>query len=146
MSGPDDAAVTHLAGILRGSVHGPGDVEYDRARAVWNARFTRSPTLVVRCAGAPDVAHAIRFAREWGLPISVKGGGHDYAGNTVQDGSLLIDLGPMDGIEVDPGKARVRAGAGCRWGGVDEATQAHGLATPGGTVSTVGIASPSPPV
>lgn len=139
MSGVADDAIARFASDLRGRLLGPGEPGYDHARSVWNARFTRSPALVVRCADARDVARAIGFARAEGLPISVKGGGHDYAGNTVHDGSLLVDLGRMDHVEVDPGEARVRAGAGCRWVQIDEATQAHGLATPGGTVSTVGI-------
>lgn len=140
MSEPADDAIARLSDDLRGAVLRPGEGGYDEARSVWNGRFTRSPALVVRCADARDVARAIAFARAEGLPISVKGGGHSYAGNTVQDGSLLIDLARMDDVEVDPGNARVRAGGGCRWGKIDEATQAHGLATPGGTVSTVGIA------
>jgi FAD/FMN-containing dehydrogenase len=140
MANATNHAIVRLSDDLRGSVLRSGEGGYDEARTVWNGRFMRFPDLVVRCADARDVSRAIAFARAEGLRISVKGGGHSYAGNTVEDGSLLIDLGRMDDVKVDPGNLRVRAGAGCRWGQVDEATQAHGLATPGGTVSTVGIA------
>jgi FAD/FMN-containing dehydrogenase len=137
---PDNDAIARLSDDLRGSILSSGESGFDKACSVWNNRFTRRPALVVRPAASRDVARAIAFARAEGLQISVKGGGHSYAGNTVEDGSLLIDLGGMDDVEVDPGRARVRVGAGCRWRQVDEATQAHGLATPGGTVSDVGIA------
>ncbi|HSR40870.1 MAG TPA: FAD-dependent oxidoreductase, partial [Longimicrobiales bacterium] len=128
-----------LATRLRGDVLAPGDEGFDEARRVWNARFDRSPALVARCVAPEDVAAAVRFARGEGLEISVKGGGHDYAGNTVAEGGLLVDLGPMDGVEVEPGRRRAVVGPGCTWAQVDEATTAHGLATTGGTVSTVGV-------
>lgn len=139
MTSPD-SAITTLASRLRGSLLRPGDEGYDGARTVWNARFNRSPAAIVRCAGIEDVVAAIQFGRQAGMEISVKGGGHDYAGNTVAEGSLLIDLGPMDSVEVDVAGRRALVGAGATWGQVDGATQEHGLATPGATVSTVGVA------
>jgi FAD/FMN-containing dehydrogenase len=118
----------------------PGDSDYDAARRVWNARFDRRPALVARCHTSVEVAEAVRFAGDRGLELSVKGGGHDYAGNTVAEGGLLIDLSPMDSVRVDPDRRRAVVGPGARWGQVDLATQQYGLATPGGTVSTVGVA------
>jgi FAD/FMN-containing dehydrogenase len=113
---------------------------YDEARAVWNARFDRRPEVIVRAAAPGDIVAALKYAREHDLAVSVKGGGHAYAGNSVLDGGLLIDLGPMNQVSVDADLRRATVGAGARWGAVDEATQAVGLATPGGTVSTVGVA------
>lgn len=129
-----------LSGILDGEVLQKGDAGYDESRAVWNARFDRKPAVIVRCMTTDDVATAVNFAREQDLPISVKGGGHDYAGNTVGDGGILIDLGYMNQVKVDPGARRAVVGAGATWADVDAATQEHGLATPGGTVSSVGVA------
>jgi len=125
---------------VRGAVLLPGDPGYDEARAVWNARFDRRPDVIVQCRQAGDVQAAVNAAREQGLRLSVKGGGHAYAANTVGDGGLLIDLSSMKGIVVDPESRRARVEAGVRWGELDEVTQKDGLATPGGTVSTVGVA------
>lgn len=107
---------------------------------MWNGRFDRHPVLVARCASEDDVVAALAFARSEGLGVSVKGGGHSYAGNAVLDDSLLIDLSPMDSVEVDADARRATVGPGARWGEVDAATQRHGLAAVGGTVSTVGVA------
>jgi FAD/FMN-containing dehydrogenase len=119
---------------------GPRDTGYDSARTVWNARFDRRPARVARATGAADVAAAIQYARDRDLAISVKSGGHDYAGNSACDGGLLIDLGGLDAVSVDPETRRATVGSGMLWGGLDAATQAVGLATPGGTVSSVGVA------
>ncbi|MDX1577316.1 MAG: FAD-binding oxidoreductase [Gemmatimonadota bacterium] len=118
----------------------PGDAGYDEASAVWNARFESRPEEIVRAEAAEDVSRALRRAVERDLDVTVKGGGHDYAGNSACRGGLLIDLSPLDAVVVDAERRRVTVGAGARWGDVDAATQAHGLATPGGTVSTVGVA------
>lgn len=134
-----EAGAAALRERLRGEVLVRGDAGYDRARAVWNARFDRYPALVARCLGADDVAACIGFARERGLALAVKGGGHDYAGNSASDGGLLVDLSAMDAVEVDPDARIVRAGPGATWADIDAATQAHGLATPGATVSSVGV-------
>ena len=139
MSSSSPDRVTALAQALHGELLKPGDDGFAAASGVWNARFSRSPALAVRCAGDEDVAASVRFARDEGMALSVKGGGHDYAGNTVAEGSLLIDLSLMDAIEVDAGAGRAVVGPGARWGAVDGATAPHGLATPGGTVSTVGV-------
>jgi len=118
----------------------PGDPGYDEARAVWNGRFDSRPALICRARTSADVADALERARAAGLPVTVKSGGHDYAGHSACAGGLLIDLSPLDSIAVDPQARRARAGAGVRWGRFDAATLAHGLATPGATVSTVGLA------
>jgi FAD/FMN-containing dehydrogenase len=139
MDSPSSDRVAALAGSLRGELLKPGDDGFAASSHVWNARFLRSPALVVRCVGDEDVAAAVRFARDEGMELSVKGGGHDYAGNTVGEGNLLIDLSPMDAVHVDAEARRAVVGAGARWGALDAATTPLGLATPGGTVSTVGV-------
>jgi FAD/FMN-containing dehydrogenase len=100
----------------------------------------RRPGLIVRCAGAAGVMDAVAFAREHGLELAVRGGGHNVAGTAVNDGGLVIDLSPMRGVRVDPGARTARAGGGATWGDLDRETQAFGLAAPGGLVSTTGIA------
>ncbi|HSH74382.1 MAG TPA: FAD-binding oxidoreductase [Longimicrobiales bacterium] len=129
-----------LAAVISGEALTRGDAGYDEARAVWNGRFDRSPAVVARCASTADVAASIRFARAHDLPISVKGGGHAYAGNTVGEAGLLIDLGAMRDVVVDVEGRRAHVGGGATWRDVDAATQPYGLATPGGTVSSVGVA------
>lgn len=129
-----------LDGQLRGAVTGPGDAGYDEARHVWNARFDRHPDVIARCIDADDVAAAVRWARRRDVRISVKGGGHSYAGNTVADGGLLIDLSGMTGIKVRPDARIATVEAGATWAALDSVTQQHGLATTGVTVSSVGVA------
>jgi FAD/FMN-containing dehydrogenase len=136
----DDGAIQALQGDVRGELLRPGDRGYDAARTVWNAMIDRRPALVARCAGAADVIAAVKFAAEHGLLVSVKGGGHGVAGTAVADGGLMIDLSPMNGIEVDVSRRTARAGGGAIWGEFDRETQAHGLATTGGIVPTTGIA------
>lgn len=140
MSTPGPERIDDLEARLRGSVLRPDDDGYDEARSMWNGRFERRPALVARCASSEDVAAAVRFARDEGMELSVKGGGHSYAGNTVIEDSLLVDLSALDSVEVDAEARRAVVGGGARWGAVDAATQEHGLATVGGTVSTVGVA------
>jgi FAD/FMN-containing dehydrogenase len=138
--GSDAAAFTELRAGVRGALLRAGDEGYDAARRVWNGMIDRKPAGILRCAGAGDVIHAVNVAREHGLLVSVRGGGHNVAGNAVCDGGLMIDLSSMKGIQVDPERRTVRAEAGVTWGELDAATQAHGLATTGGQVSTTGIA------
>ena len=136
----DEEALRALQGRLRGPLIRPGDAGYDEARAIQNGLIDRRPALLVRCSGAADVIQAVDFAREHGLLLSVKGGGHNVAGNAVNDGGLVVDLSSMRGVHVDPtiGTARVQGGA--TWGDLDRETQVFGLATPGGVVSTTGVA------
>ena len=135
-----ERVVAALEAGIDGEVLRPDDAGFEAARSVWNARFDHRPDLVVRCACARDVVAAVNLARDEGLALAVKGGGHGYAGHAVADGGLLVDLGRMRAVSVDPRTRTAAAQAGARWADVDAATQAHGLATPGGTVSSVGIA------
>src|SRR5882724_13576421 len=118
----------------------PGDPDYDRSRALWNGAIDRKPALIACCTTAEQVADAIRFARASGLEIAIRGGGHSYAGNSVCDGGMMIHLGAMKSVVVDPLARRAVCGGGATWGDVDAATQQHGLATPGGFISHTGIA------
>ena len=137
---PDGGAVAALAGRLHGRLLRPDDDGYDAARRVWNAMIDRRPALIARCAGAEDVRAALAFAREQGLPFSVRGGGHNVAGKAVCDDGLVIDLSPMKGIRIDPDAMTARAEPGVLWEEFDRAAHAHGLATVGGVVGTTGIA------
>lgn len=125
---------------LKGDLILPTDAAYAAARAVWNGMIDRRPALIVRCAGVKDVIAGISFARRMGLTLAVRSGGHNIAGHGTCDGGLVLDLSLLKQIEVDPPGRRARAGAGVLWGELDVATQAHGLAAPGGTVSLTGIA------
>ena len=136
----EEAAVGALRERLRGEVVGSGDEGYDGARAVWNGLIDRRPALVVRVSGVGDVVEAIAFARDQGLPVTVRGGGHNVAGTAVGEGSLVIDVSGLKGVEVDAEARTARAGAGLTLGELDAATQAHGLAAPLGVVSKTGIA------
>jgi FAD/FMN-containing dehydrogenase len=135
-----EAVVQDFRNSLRGELLAPGDEGYDAARTIWNAMIDRRPALIARCRGAADVISAVNFAREHGLLVSIRGGGHNVAGNAVCDGGLMIDLSLMKGIHVDPAARTARAQAGVLWQELDHETQAFGLAAPGGTISTTGIA------
>jgi FAD/FMN-containing dehydrogenase len=128
-----------LRGAVQGEVLQPGDPEYDVARRLWNGRFEPRPFGIVRCRTAGDVVAAIACARQHGVPFSVKGGGHSYAGHSLQDGGLAADLSPMRSVRVDADARRATIGPGATWAEIDTATQADGLATTGPTVSTVGV-------
>jgi len=132
--------VERFASGLAGRLLRQSDRDYDEARRVWNGMVDKRPALIARCAGTAHVVASVRFAREHDLLISVRGGGHNYAGKSVCEGGLMIDLSPMKGIIVDPGRRTVRAGAGLRLGEFDQATQAHGLATTLGVNTDTGIA------
>lgn len=136
----DDAALTTFRAAFRGSLIHPGDVDYDDARRVWNGMIDKYPALIARCTSATDVVAAVQFARVTGLPLAVRGGGHNVAGSAVNDGGLVIDLSLMKAISVDPVARIARAQPGVNWGELDRATQQYGLATPGGVVSDTGIA------
>jgi len=136
----DAEALQKFAEGVRGDVLRPGDEGYDDARAIWNGLIDRRPALIVRSTGAADVVDAVNFAREQGLVLSIKGGGHNVAGNAVNDGGVVIDLSRMRGVHVDASTGTVRAQGGATWGDCDRETQLFGLAVPGGVVSTTGIA------
>lgn len=129
-----------LRARLRGPLLLPGDAAYEEARTVWNAMIDRRPAAIARCLGVADVATCVTFARERGLVLSIKGGGHNIAGLAVCDGGLTVDMSLMRGVWVDRGARIARAQAGCLLGDVDRETQLHGLAAVLGFVSNTGIA------
>jgi hypothetical protein len=122
-----------------GEVIRPGDSGYDQARSVWNGDIDRRPALIARCSTADQVTAAIAFGLEQNLELSVRGGGHNFAGSAVCNDGLMIDLSPMNAVEVDPEAARARCGGGATWADLDGATQAHGLAVTGGFISHTGV-------
>jgi hypothetical protein len=136
----DHAAVTALERSLAGKPLRPGDAAYDEHRRVWNGSIDRAPALIVQCTGVADVIAAVRFARQSGLVVAVRGGGHSFPGLSVCDGGLVIDLSPMKGVRVDPETRTARAQAGVLLGELDRETQAFGLAVPAGIVTHTGLA------
>src|SRR5215213_1384432 len=133
-------AVASLQAELDGRVSQPGETGYDDAVNIWNASIPRRPALVASCASSAGVVAALAFAQREGLEVSVRGGGHNYAGFALTEGGLMVDLTPMKALSVDPEKRRAKCGGGTTWGEFDAATQAHGLAVPGGFVSRTGVA------
>jgi FAD/FMN-containing dehydrogenase len=133
------ANVEGLRGAVRGEVIGPEHAEYETARRVYNAMIDRRPAAIVRCADADDVARALRFGIDRGLPIAVRGGGHNAAGLGVWDGALVIDLSKMREVRVDAEARRAHVSGGCLLQDVDRATHPFGMATPAGFISTTGF-------
>ena len=133
-------ALKKLEGSLKGDVLRPGLPGYDPARALFNAMIDKHPAFIIRCRHDPDVLRALEFARSQNLPLAVRGGGHNVSGKASCDQGVVIDLSLMKGIQVDPAARIARAEAGLTWGEFDAETQAHGLATTGGFISTTGIA------
>ena len=129
-----------LRAQLRGAIIQPGDGDYDTARRVYNGMIDKRPAHIVRCADVADVIATVGFARTHGLLTAIRGGGHNGAGLGTCDDGLVIDLSRMKGIRVDPGARTVRVEPGCTGADMDHATHAFGMATPGGTVSTTGVA------
>ena len=136
----DETALTALERSFRGQLVRPGDSTYDEHRRIWNGSIDRFPALIARCTGVADVVAAVRFARDAGLLVAVRGGGHSFPGLSVCDGGIVIDLGPMKGIRVDPEARTARAQAGVLLGELDRETQAFGLAVPAGIVTHTGLA------
>ncbi|WP_264061879.1 FAD-binding oxidoreductase [Mycobacterium montefiorense] len=134
-----DRQVAQLDGLLSGEVIDPQHREYTRARRIWNHTIDRYPAAVARCVNRADVATAIGFAREHGLELAVRGGGHSVVGQSMIDDGLIVDLSAMQRVTVHPDTGTVRAEGGCLLADLDRATQAHGLATPVGIVSSTGI-------
>lgn len=125
---------------LEGRVITSSDPEYDNARKVFNGLIDRRPALIARVAGTADVVTAVNYARENGLPLAVRGGGHNVAGSAVCDGGMVIDFSDLREVRVDPDARTVKAQPGATWYDFDLATQAHRLATTGGLVSNTGVA------
>ncbi|MDS0296449.1 FAD-binding oxidoreductase [Halogeometricum luteum] len=136
----DAEAVREFAESFHGTVIRPADEAYEEARKIWNGMIDRRPALIARCSGTADVVAAVGFAREHGLPLAVRGGGHNVAGSAVCDDGLVVDLSEMTGVFVDPAARRARAQGGATIGDVDRETQLFGLAAPLGVVSATGIA------
>ncbi len=135
-----EATIQELREAVGGDILTAGDPGYLEATEVWNgAHAGRRPALVVKCTGAADVMAAVGFARSNHLRIAVRGGGHSVAGFSTTDGGLVIDLSPMKSVRVDPVSARATVGGGAVWADVDHETQAYGLATTGGLVSSTGV-------
>ena len=139
-SQPGEDAIRELRDGFRGETILPGDDGYDDARTVYNAMIDKRPAVIARCTGVADVIAAVNFAREHDLLVAVRGGGHAVSGSSVCDDGIVIDLAGMNGVTVDPEARTAYAQAGATWGDVDRETQAFGLVTPGGVVSTTGIA------
>jgi hypothetical protein len=136
----ESRSLSELEASFAGDLVRPDDAAYDERRAVWNGSIDRRPTLIARCTGASDVSAAVTFARRTGLPLAVKGGGHSFPGHSVCDDGIVVDLGEMKGIEVDPQARTATAEAGALLGELDRETQAYGLAVPAGIVTHTGLA------
>ena len=135
----NSAAVDQLGLSIEGDVLRAGDAGYDEARTIWNAMIDKRPALIARCRNATDVQAAVRFARDNDLLVSVRGGGHNVAGNAICDDGLMIDLSLMKEVQIDKAAARVKVGGGATLGDLDRATHAEGLAVPAGIVSETGV-------
>ncbi len=136
----DDSALGALRQSFRGELLLPSSPGYDAARRIWNGAIDRHPACIARCTGVADVLAAVRIAREHGLEIAVRGGGHGVAGAAVCDDGLVVDLSAMRAVLVDPEGRTAWVQGGALWGDVDHETQAHGLATTGGIVGHTGVA------
>ena len=134
------AEIDEFKAQFRGTVLGSGDASYDEVRQIWNAMIDRKPALIARCTSADDVMRAVAFARKHSLVVSMRGGGHNIAGNAVCDDGLMIDLSLMKKVEVDTTTRRATVEPGCTLGDFDKVAQVHGLATPTGINSTTGVA------
>ena len=136
----DESAVEDLKERFRGPLLRPSDVGYDPSRTIWNAMIDRRPAVIAQCAGTADVIASVDFAREHDLLVAVKAGGHNVAGNAICDDGLVIDLSMMKSVRVDPEAQTVQVEPGVLLGELDHETQAFGLVTPAGLVSTTGVA------
>jgi FAD/FMN-containing dehydrogenase len=136
----DADRVEAFSASLSGAVIQPGEERYETARRVHNGLIDKRPALIARCRGTADVSAAVRFARQTGLEISIRGGGHSIAGRSVTEGGLMIDLAEMKGMYVDPNARTMRAQGGVIWSEFNRETAVHGLAVTGGAISTTGIA------
>jgi FAD/FMN-containing dehydrogenase len=134
------ATIDEFKAQFRGDAFLPGDADYDEVRRIWNAMIDRRPALIARCASPEDVVQAVTFVRKHNLLVSIRGGGHNIAGNAVCDDGLMIDLSPMKSVQVDANARRATVEPGCTLADFDAAAQVHGLATPLGINSTTGVA------
>src|SRR5262245_58199989 len=133
------ARIEDLKRDFNGQIILPSDTEYEGARQVWNAMIDKRPAVIARCLHTADVVRAVNFAMDTGIPLAVRGGGHNIAGSAVCDDGIVIDLSQMKAATVNPGLRRASIGGGALLSDLDAATQAHGLAVPVGINSTTGI-------
>jgi len=136
----DTQKIAELKSGFKGDIILPGSPAYDSARSIWNAMIDKRPAVIARCATTTDVVRAVHFARDTGLQLAVRGGGHNIAGSALCDDGLVVDLSLMKAARVEPAGPRVTIEGGATLADLDAATQAHGLATPVGINSTTGIA------
>lgn len=132
--------IDNFKSTIRGNLLQPDDAEFDEARKIWNAMIDRKPAMIVRCAGASDVMRSVSFARDHDIPLAVRGGGHNIAGNALCNNGLVIDLSGMKSVRIDPRARRAYVEAGALLHDFDHEAQAFGLATPLGINSTTGVA------
>lgn len=140
MKSLENTTIEHFKSHFQGDVVLPTDSNYDEVRQIWNGMIDRKPSLIARCKSTDDVVMAVNFARDNGQLFSVRGGGHNIAGNAVCDNGVMIDLSLLTQVRVDENAKRAFVEPGCTLGDLDEATQKYGLATPVGINSTTGIA------
>jgi FAD/FMN-containing dehydrogenase len=136
---PDASVASSLRGMLRGQVISAADPGYDEARRIHNWAIDRHPALIARCTGAADTIQTLQFARQRGLPLSIRGGGHHVAGNAIVDDGVVVDLSRMKGVRIDPAARRARVEPGVTWGELNQDLQVFGLGATGGYVSVTGI-------
>jgi FAD/FMN-containing dehydrogenase len=134
------SAVNQLRSRFQGAIIQPGDSDYDTARRVYNAMIDRSPAVILRCANAGDVQLGVNMARDLGLALSIRSGSHNVVGFGTNDGGIVLDLSGMNDVQVDARRKVASVGGGAIWADVDRAAWAFGLATPGGVISTTGVA------
>ena len=139
----DEPTVAEFRTALRGELLQPGDPGYDEARKVYNGMIDKRPRMVACCSDVADVISCVNFARENEVLLAVRGGGHNGGGLGVADDGLVIDLSAMRGVRVDPDAQTVRVEGGAKWGDVDHAAHAFGLAVPTGIISTTGATNPA---
>ncbi len=139
MTSITDRTIDEQRARFAGRLITPSDDDFDTARSVWNGDIDRRPAVIARCAGAADVGAAIRFARDAGLEISVRGGAHNFGGAAVAVDGMMIDLSAMRGVTVDPATQRAHCAGGATMADLDAGTQEHGLAVPAGTISHTGV-------
>ncbi len=136
----EETALAELQAGFRGQIVGREDPTYDEHRKIWNGSIDRRPALIARCAGVADVMSAVKFARQHGLPVAVRSGGHSFPGLSMADDAFVIDLTQLKGVRVDPAERTARVQAGVLLGELDRETQPFGLATPSGIVTHTGVA------
>ncbi|TDY21044.1 FAD/FMN-containing dehydrogenase [Paraburkholderia sp. BL6665CI2N2] len=134
------SAVDELKTAMRGQVLLPGDATFDEARSIWNAMIDRHPAIILRCAGVADVRQGVAFARENGLPLAIRGGGHNIGGSALCNDGVVLDLSQMKSVQIDPAARRAYVEPGATLRDFDHEAQAFGLATPLGINSTTGVA------